>query len=382
MAGNIRKRGLTWSYQFYLGEFDGKKKYKSKSGFKTKGEASKALTEAIYEYENGGYIEPKKVTFLTLTNQWLEEYVKPLRKISTYNRYKELTNKYLIPSIGHLPLSDISVVHIEQILMNNKNNIGGATLQAIYTLINNIMNRALKLKLIKDNPCKYIERPRREKFTPDTLDINEISILINNLNLENENDYMFYIALKLTLELGLRRGELSGLEWSNIDFKNNMISIKNNMIYSNGHVFITTPKTIESNRNIYISDDLLKLLKKLHKSQIKNKLSYGEFYEKNIFNDKECDFIMCWSTGKNIHPMYYTNKLPKLLKSCNINKNIRFHDLRHTNATLLLQQGVNSKVVQERLGHKDISTTLNIYSHVNKEMQKDATNKLNALFNF
>ena len=91
---------------------------------------------------------------------------------------------------------------------------------------------------------------------------------------------------------------------------------------------------------------------------------------------------MCWSTGKNIHPMYYTNKLPKLFKSCNINKNIRFHDLRHTNATLFLEQGVNSKVVQERLGHKDISTTLNIYSHVNKEMQKDATNKLNALFNF
>ena len=83
---------------------------------------------------------------------------------------------------------------------------------------------------------------------------------------------------------------------------------------------------------------------------------------------------MCWSTGK----IYYTNKLPKLLKWCNI----RFHDLRHTNATLLLEQGVNSKVVQERLGHKDISTTLNIYSHVNKEMQKDATNKLNALFNF
>ena len=86
---------------------------------------------------------------------------------------------------------------------------------------------------------------------------------------------------------------------------------------------------------------------------------------------------MCWSTGK----IYYTNKIKKVLKKCNIEKNIRFHDLRHTNATLLLQQGVNSKVVQERLGHKDISTTLNIYSHVNKEMQKDATDKLKNFLN-
>ena len=382
MQGNVRKRGSTWSYQFYIGIVDGKKKYKNKGGFKTKGEASKALNEALYEFENMGFVEPSNTPFSLVAEKWLEEYVKPLRKITTYNRYKELLKKYILPSIGALNICDIRIQHIEYILMAKNIEISSSTLQSIYTLINTIMNRALKLRLIKENPCKYIERPKREKFTPDILTPSEISTIVNKLDLSNEYDYMFYIALRLTLELGLRRGELAGLEWNNLKLSENSLIIKNNMIYSNGHVYLTTPKTIESIRELYISDDLIALLKDLHKRQNKNKLQYGQFYKNIEFNDLQYSLIMRWDDGSYIHPMYYTKKLTKVIKACNIDKRVRFHDLRHTNATLLLQQGVNSKVVQERLGHKDIATTLNIYSHVNKKMQKDATDKLTDILHF
>lgn len=382
MQGNVRKRGSTWSYQFYIGIVDGKKKYKNKGGFKTKGEASKALNEALYEFENMGFVEPSNTPFSLVAEKWLEEYVKPLRKITTYNRYKELLKKYIFPSIGALNICDIRIQHIEHILMTKNVEISSSTLQSIYTLINTIMNRALKLRLIKENPCKYIERPKREKFTPDTLTPSEISTIVSKLDLSNEYDYMFYIALRLTLELGLRRGELAGLEWSNLKLSENSLSIKNNMIYSNGHIYLTTPKTIESIRELYISDDLIALLKALHKRQNKNKLQYGQFYKNIEFNGLQYSLIMRWDDGSYIHPMYYTKKLSKVIKACNIDKRVRFHDLRHTNATLLLQQGVNSKVVQERLGHKDIATTLNIYSHVNKKMQKDATDKLTDILHF
>lgn len=382
MQGNVRKRGSTWSYQFYIGIVDGKKKYKNKGGFKTKGEASKALNEALYEFENMGFVEPSNTPFSLVAEKWLEEYVKPLRKITTYNRYKELLKKYILPSIGALNICDIRIQHIEYILMAKNIEISSSTLQSIYTLINTIMNRALKLRLIKENPCKYIERPKREKFTPDILTPSEISTIVNKLDLSNEYDYMFYIALRLTLELGLRRGELAGLEWNNLKLSENSLVIKNNMIYSNGHVYLTTPKTIESIRELYISDDLIALLKDLHKRQNKNKLQYGQFYKNIEFNDLQYSLIMRWDDGSYIHPMYYTKKLTKVIKACNIDKRVRFHDLRHTNATLLLQQGVNSKVVQERLGHKDIATTLNIYSHVNKKMQKDATDKLTEILHF
>ncbi|WP_416175942.1 tyrosine-type recombinase/integrase [Clostridium sp.] len=382
MKGGVRKRGKTWSYYFYIGEINGKKKMKEKSGFKSKPIAEKAMRDALYEYEHGNYIEPKKIILTQFALDWLENYIKPLRKITTYNRYKELINKYLSPAIGHINIVEIQPIHIEKMLLDIKkeNTIGSSTLQAIYTITNTIMNRALKLKLIRDNPCKYIERPKRTHFKPDILDVEEIPKLYSALNLNDMYDYMFHIALRMTLELGLRRGELGGLEWKNVSFKENTITIENNLIYTNGHVYMVTPKTDESNRDIYISDKTLSLLKELHKKQAKNKLKYGEFYTaKNIFDARGYDLVMVWQDGKYIHPMYYLNKLKKVLKKAGINKKIRFHDLRHTNATLLLQEGNDLKVVQERLGHKDISTTANIYSHVNKKMQKRATDSISKL---
>ncbi|MGV8983997.1 tyrosine-type recombinase/integrase [Clostridium sp.] len=266
---------------------------------------------------------------MQFSTEWLETYVKPLRKISTYNCYKELINKYP-QTLRGIPIQNITSYQIEQLLMSNKKNISGTTLQAVYTIINTIMKRAFKLKVIKDNPCKYLERPKMDIFTPDTLDVNEIQLILNSLDLSNNFEYMFCIAFRVTIELGLRRGELAGLEWSNI-------------------------------------------------KQNKNKLNYGEYSIKNIFDEKEYDFIFTWENGSRIHPMYYLNKLKKVLITANINKKIRFYDLRHTNAPLLLSQGIDFKTIQTRLGHKYINTNLNIYSHVNKEMQKNATEKSNDI---
>lgn len=384
MQGNVRKRGNTWSYQFFIGTINGKKKYKSKGGFKTKGEASKALNQALCEFEGNGYIEPSGITFETVSLKWLEEYVKPLRKISTYNRYRELVKNYIIPYMGAYNIVDINAYTIEQILLNIKSehDISGSTLQGIFTIINTIMNRALKLKLIKDNPCKFVERPKREKFIPDTLTADEIHIIFNNLDLNTENDYIFFIGLRMVLELGLRRGELSGLEWRNINFAERTIKIVNNMVYSNGHLYLGTPKTDDSCRVLTISKNLLDLLNEFRNKQFANHEKYGQFYKPNIYNEKVYDFIFRWSDGTHVHPMYFTNKMPKMLKKCGINKRVRFHDSRHTNATLLLQGKTDLKTIQERLGHGDIRTTMNIYSHVTKEMQNNATNKMEEILKF
>jgi integrase len=384
LKGGVRKRGKTWSYYFYIGEINGKKKMKEKSGFKSKPIAERAMRDALYEYEHGNYIEPKKIILTQFALDWLENYIKPLRKITTYNRYKELINKYLSPAIGHINIVEIQPIHIEKMLLDIKkeNTIGSSTLQAIYTITNTIMNRALKLKLIRDNPCKYIERPKRSNYKAEILDADEIPELYNVLNLSNIYDYMFHIALRMTLELGLRRGELGGLEWKDINFKDNTISIRNNLIYTEGHVYMIDPKTDDSNRIIYISDQNLDLLKQLQEKEYKNEKKYGKFYtKKNTFkdNDNKYDLVMVWQDGKYIHPMYYLNKLKKVLKKAKITKNVTFHNLRHTNATLLLQEGNDLKVIQERLGHKDISTTANIYSHVNKKMQKRATDSISKL---
>ncbi|GAA0122210.1 tyrosine-type recombinase/integrase [Clostridium faecium] len=379
MKGSVKKRGSTWSYIFDLGKIDGKRKQKTKGGFKTKKEASEALNEAMYRYKTG-FIEPKKMYFDDYMNNYLENSIKINRKINTYFRYKELYEKYIKNHIGFLAVSEIRPLHIENILIEaKKTGISGSTLQSIYGVINSSLNKALKLQIINNNPCTYVERPKREKFEANTLTIDEINKLYKALDTAEEGDYIIGLALRIILELGLRRGELGGLEWKNIDLENKTINITNNLVYTNNNVILTTTKTSESIRTILISDELVSVLKAHRKQQLSDRLRYGEFYIENYFNNIKYDFIMTWENGKYVHPNYYTLKFKKILNKIGIDRNIRFHDLRHTNATLLLQCGINFKVIQRRLGHADINTTMNIYSHVDIKMQEDATEKISKL---
>lgn len=379
MQGGVRKRGKKWYYYFDSEILNGKRKKIERVGGSSKAEAQKALRKALQEYETG-YVEPHKLTVSEYLTDWLEVHIKENRKINTYNRYKGILKNNILPNIGSMKLKDFKPIQVDALLnMEKQKDLSGTTLQNIYGTLNSALNRAVKLRILNDNPCKYIDRPKREKFTANVLSVEEFYKILDSLDTKKYNDYIFSLALQIVLELGLRRGELAGLEWKNIDFAKNCISIKNNLIYSNGKTYLGTTKTDESERTLYISDDLKNLLKKHKKIQNENRLFYGTHYLKNIYNGKEFDFIITWENGKHVHPNYYTLRFNRLLKKLNFDKRVRFHDLRHTNATLLLSQGVDFKTIQTRLGHSDINITLNIYSHVNLEMQKKATEKLTNL---
>ncbi|WP_427339610.1 tyrosine-type recombinase/integrase [Caloranaerobacter sp. DY30410] len=211
-----------------------------------------------------------------------------------------------------------------------KKELSGLSLQNIYGVLNSALNRAVKLRLLSDNPCKYVDRPKRDKFIANVLTVEEFYQMLDSLDINKYNDYIFSLALQIVLELGLRRGELAGLEWENVDFENNLITIKNNLVYSHGKTYLVDPKTEESERTLYISDNLKNLLRNHKKVQNENKLRYGPHHIKNVYNGKEYDFIMTWENGKHVHPLYYTQRFNRLLKQLNINRKIRFHDLRHT----------------------------------------------------
>lgn len=380
MQGSVRKKGSRWYYYFDIIDIGGKKKRIERSGGNTKAEALEALNEALYKYNNG-FVEPRKLKYNEYIDDWLENYIKQNRKINTYVRYKELYTNNIKPYLGEYLLKDLKPILIEQLINSEKKKgLSNTTLQTIYGVINTSLNRAVKLQLLNDNICKFVERPKRDRFTANILTIDEFNKMINHLNTDNYGNYIFELALMITIELGLRRGEVAGLEWENIDFENNIIKIENNLIYTNTSVELGTPKTLESQRSIYVSDELLQRLKDHKEIQDANKEKYEALYETNIFNSRIRNFIFTWESGKYIHPNYFTLKFSRLSKDAGINKKVRFHDLRHTNATLLLSQGVDFKIIQTRLGHSDIGTTLNIYSHVTTEMQKSATKKLSDLF--
>lgn len=379
MQGSVRKKGNRWYYYFDITDIGGKKKRIERSGGKTKAEALEALNEAIYKY-NTGYVEPRKLKYDDYINDWLENYIKQNRKINTYVRYKEIYTNNVKPYLGQCLMKDLKPILIENLINSEKKRgLSNTSLQTIYGVINTSLNRAVKLQIINDNICRFVERPRRNKFTANILTIDEFNIMLNHLDTTVYGNYIFSLALMVTIELGLRRGELAGLEWENIDFENNIIMIRNNLIYLNTSVELDTPKTLEIQRNIYTSDEILEKLKEYKEIQDSNKEKYGELYETNVFNKRQCNFIFTWENGKYIHPNYFTLKFSRLSKDAGINKRVRFHDLRHTNATLLLGEGTDYKVIQSRLGHSDIGTTLNIYSHVTMEMQKSASKKISSL---
>jgi integrase len=384
MAEGVRKKGKFWTYYFNITREDGTTGKRERGGFKTQKEAKEARIKEMDMMNNGIVLIDGNMTFKEYSEEWMERYVlPPKRKINTYNRYKGLLNKYLIPNLGNYKLKNISPLMIEGMFDNlrKSHNVTETTLQAVYTLLHSILKRAVTTKLLRENACVSVERPKREKFTANVLDMDEIKMILEHLNTNKEADIVMKNAIMVSLEIGWRRGELAGFDVKNINYDENYIDITQNLVYSDGHLYMETPKGGES-RRVYCSEQLMKILKDIDTQNKKNKLKYGEHYITNEFNGEDFRPLICWENGKYIHPNYFTTRFRKILKSLGIEKRVRWHDLRHTNATLQIENNTNFKVIQERLGHKDITTTLNLYSHVNKDLQKKSADALQNVLKF
>lgn len=373
MRGHIRKRGVGYQIVVDIGRdpLTGKRKQKSVGGFKTKKEAEKALAEMIAKVEKGEYFEETNMTLEEYLNKWLE-YTKYNVSENTYIFYKEITTKRLIPMLGKIELKKLKAINIQTFLTEilNSENVSPTTVRHYYNVLNIALNQAVKMQLIQINPCNSVIPPKKKENKINVLTPEQVKIL---LDFTKESEFsVMYIPLHLALFCGLRRGEILGLQWNNVDFENNLIRISDNMVKVGTKAKMTTPKSDNSVRTVAILNETVNILKQHRKKQLENKLLFGSQYN-------DTNFVCTWPDGRHLKPDYLTHTLKKLLKKCNL-PDIRFHDLRHTHATLLLMQGVNPKIVAERLGHSKVDITLDTYSHVLPEMQQEAVRKLDELF--
>ena len=376
MQGSIRKKGKSYYIRYYQ---DGKQI--ERIGGKTKKEAQSKLNEILYKLENG-YTISSDMFISNYLDMWLDDYIKDIRSENTYVKYKNICDKYIIPVLGDIKLSALKVIHIEKLIRHfRKEGLNPTSTQNYYGIIRAALNKAVKLQLLNDNPCKFIDTPKRGKFKANTLTVQEFYLIYDKLNAELYEDYIFKLALDIALETGLRRGEMCGLTWDDIDFTNKCIHINQALIRVDNTYTISSLKTDSSYRSLPVSDALLVKLENHKKRQKINRVKYGQFYLKNIFNKKEYDLVFTWENGKFIIPSNFLQRLKRMLKHCNINKNIRWHDLRHTNATLLLEGGASMKTVQERLGHSLMQTTSDTYAHVTEKMNREATNIITNILN-
>lgn len=231
MRGSIQKRGKTWYYRYREND----KLIEKRGG--TKEEAEKKLNEVLYRINNG-YISDSDMLLKDYMKMWIDDYIKGEKSENMYNKYLQTIEKYINPMIGNIKLSDIKVMNIEKFIrdlkkvkVNTGKLISPTSIQGYYGILRSALNKAVKLQLINNNPCKFVDTPKRARFKANVLTIEELKLIYQRINTDSYKDYIFRLALDITAETGLRRGELCGLDINkDIDVKKQTLTARQALI--------------------------------------------------------------------------------------------------------------------------------------------------------
>lgn len=389
MKGGVRKRGNTWYYYFDMGMVDGKRKKieRSAEGAQTKAEAEAVLRRKISEYENAGTVfKPSEMTLHDFLAFWQREYVELRLKPNTQDNYRLTIKNHILPHLGKYKLKSLTP-HVLQQYMNMKVREGLArqTLSIIRGILNKSLNQAVyPYKYINENPMSYVElmKDKGRKPTKDELKIQSKENL-RLLNQKITEDHPFYLPFHIGLHCGLRVGELCGLEWKHVDFDEGTIEIEQQLSKirkedENGKGYdvwvVGTPKSKSGYRTIPVGGTLLEILKKARKKQRENRLKYGEFYRQ----DPDHDFVCKKENGEHYTPSVVKYQTRELIRR-KLGIEFNYHSLRHTHATMLIENGTPIKTVQKRLGHSRSAITEDRYVHLTQKMARDAADIFDSI---
>lgn len=296
-----------------------------------------------------------QMKYADFLDKYLQDVASHSLKGTTFNMYETLIRVHIKPTLGNLRLSAITPMKLQSFYSDKLNEgLSTKTVKHIHALIRRTLNQAVKWNLVTSNPCSRVTPPKVVKKPLETFTEGQARRFLTSVS-----KHRFYPLYVLALTTGMRRGEVLGLRWEDIDFKNKTASIVQTVQAINGQIRIATPKTARSKRTVHLSEYALSVL--------------------NGYNGERKGLIVTTASGKPLSPRNLVRHFKLVLEREEL-PNIRFHDLRHTCATFLLKENVHPKVVQEMLGHSSITTTLNVYSHVLPSMQKEASSKMDGIF--
>lgn len=382
MVGNIEKRGEN-SYRLRVsGVYTGEGKritYKKTIQAKNKTEAQKELALFITEIETGQALSAKKMRFRDYADFWINNYAIPNLSPKTYERYKSMLKARILPYLGNMYLDKfqpMQLMYLYQELSestyvrkNVTHRLSSKTVLEHHRLLHSMLQQAVYWQMIPYNPASRVRPPKAKKPNINFYDDAQTIALIKALEGE---ELKFRVIILLTIFTGLRRGEVLGLEWQDINFKNSSLTVRQASQYvSSIGIYTKDPKTETSNRIISIPESIIKLLKEYQKEQLKSRLRLGDKW-------LETDRLFVQWNGAPMHPDTITKWFRQFLEDKNL-PHITFHGLRHTHATLLISQGLDVRTVSNRLGHAQTSTTLNFYAHAFAKMDREASDKLDNL---
>lgn len=353
----MTKKGLKYYAIIYLGiDALGKKKYKWSKGFEKRKDAEKELSImlAMYHDNNASGVITNDLTFSELAEEYLEIALNSTAK-RTYDRYSEIITS-VNQIFGSIMIVDIKTVHIQRYLTSLK--YKAATKRKIYQVMSNVFNIGINFNLLKSNPCTGIVLPKLDHPEMIVWDKDQITYFLSQI----EVDYpKWYIPYLIAFTTGMRAGEICALKWKDFDSISKIIVVQRSMLHD---WTLKETKNKSSKRKIVLSSTLASAL-------VRQQTELMDALQVMNIRDLDSKFICVHESGSPINPQNISKNFIKLAKKYALPR-IRFHDARHTFATMMLKNGTNAKIVSEILGHSSINTTLGTYSHILPDIQGHA----------
>ncbi len=377
MKGSIRQRSKgSWEICLDAGRdpATGKRLRHFESVKGAKKAAQQRLAELLVSIERGSYVKPKRITLGEWLGDWLGGYVATNCSLRTAQSYQSEVRRHLIPALGVIPLPQLRPQHLQRYYAqalsdgrtDEKGGLSARTVQYHHRILSEALSHAVKMGLLGRNVAEAVDSPRPEQKNMATMVPEDIPQF-----LEVARETPYYVLFYTALYTGMRLGEVLGVRWCDVDLDMASLSVVQALYKRSGVCKMVKPKSSHSRRRIALSPSLALLLRDHKAEQNVRGILLGESLV-------DSDLVFCHPDGKPLDPGVVSHTFARVLKKAGL-PHIRFHDLRHTHATLLLKGGIHPKIVSERLGHANIGITLDTYSHVLPGLQEKAAERFDNL---
>ena len=336
---------------------------------KTRKEVQDKLNAALYEQKQGALATGPQQTLKAYLERWVEQVVKLTKRPNTYNCYRSVVLVHLIPALGHIKLQKLTAEQLQAFFAQKlQERLKPRMVALIHSVLSSALSNAAKWGLVGRNVAGLVSLPRVERYEGQVLTVDQARQL-----LEVARGSRLDVLLLVALTTGMRKGELVALHWDDLDVETGVLQVRRNVTCMDGVGYVEhEPKTKAGRRKIGLTDVVLEALKAHREKQQQARLKAGEKWQ-------EKGLIFANIYGGYLDADHMGAMFKKLLKKTDL-PDVRFHDLRHSVATVLLAAKMDLKAVSELLGHSSVAITADIYQSVLSEQQREIVDKMRDLY--
>jgi integrase len=361
MRGSVRKRGATWTWYLFVPDpVTAERRQRSKGGFRTKRECQEALNEALARLREGTFVRPSPRSFgAFLVDEWLPAVRPPRVRPSTWDSYRMAVERHIGPALGGVPLQGLTAAHLtafyrallEDGRRDGRGGLAPKTVRNVHGVLHAALRDAVRWGYLPRNVAGAADLPKG--MTPEMHVWSPEQLRAFLAQVRHDPLYAAWLLFATT---GMRRGEVAGLRWPDVDLDAGRVSPRRPRVVVNYEVVVSEPKTAKGRRSLALDPATVAALREHRRRQLEQRLAVGPRWQ-------DSGLVFTWPDGRPIHPERFSRWFEQHARAAGLPK-IRLHDVRHSYATAALAAGVPAKVVSERLGHATIAITMDTYSHV------------------